>query len=272
VTDRLDADRIAGGVLPALQPVLRRVTVLEEIDSTNAALARLPAAERHAHALLAETQTAGRGRSGRGWHSPPGANIYLSLGWRLRAVGPALSALPLAIAVAVAEALAAAGLENAGIKWPNDILVGGRKLAGILVESQGQAGSDSTVVAGIGLNVRMTRVGAREADAAIDRPWTDLESELPAARCPVERNVLASGTLSRLLAAFGRFEQSGFESFGPRYARLDLLDGRSLVLEHASGAIDGTGRGVDDQGRLRLELPTGEMRTFHSGEVRIFTA
>jgi len=267
VTDVLDAERIAEGVLPALRPRLRRVTVLPTVDSTNTALAALPAAEQHAHALLAEQQTAGRGRGARRWHSPAGGNVYLSLGWRFRPAPRDLSALPLAVAVAVAEALSAAGLEGAGIKWPNDILVGGRKLAGILVESQVEGGSGVRVIAGIGLNVRMP--GAT-GEVAIDRPWTDLEAHLPATRHPVDRNSLVAGLLDRLLAAYERFAGSGFESFRARYAERDVLAGRELVLEHATGEIRGTGRGVDDAGRLRVALPDGGLRHFHSGEVRVF--
>ena len=269
MTDPLDADRIAEGVLPALRSRLRRVTVRQTVDSTNTALAALPAAEQHAHALLAEEQTAGRGRGARRWHSPAGGNIYLSLGWRFRSAPPDLGALPLAVAVAVTEALTAAGLEGAGIKWPNDILVDGRKLAGILVESQLAGASEASVIAGIGLNVRMPRVAG---EAAIDRPWTDLESDLPASRRPVKRNHLVSGLLDRLLATFERFEATGFKSFRPRYTNFDILKGRPITLEHASGEVSGTGRGVDESGRLLVDCKNGEVRAFHSGEVRVFGA
>jgi BirA family biotin operon repressor/biotin-[acetyl-CoA-carboxylase] ligase len=269
VADRLDADRIAEGVLPALRSQLRRVTVLEEVDSTNTELARRAPAEQHAHVLLAERQTAGRGRGARRWHSPAGGNVYLSLGWRFRGLGTEASALPLAVAVAVSESLAAAGVQGAGIKWPNDILVDGCKLAGILVESQARGASDTVVITGIGINVRMGSTGTDRANAAIDRPWVDLESCLPARLRPVDRNRLVSGLLDRLLAAFGRFEQSGFASFRPRYEALDLLEGRALSLECETGEIRGTGRGVDDLGRLLITMADGEVRAFHSGEARL---
>jgi len=255
--------------MPALRSQLRRVTVLEQVDSTNIWLARQPPAEQHAHAVLAERQTAGRGRGDRRWHSPPGGNIYLSLGWRFPGLGAERAALPLAVAVAVSDALAATGLRGAGIKWPNDILAGGRKLAGILVESQGGAGSGVAVVAGIGVNVRMARDGLAEADRLIDRPWTDLESLLPPAHCPVDRNRLVSALLDRLLAAFERFAQTGFTSFQSRYAALDLIAGRAVSLEHDAREIQGVGRGVDDSGRLLIAQPDGATRAFHAGEVRL---
>jgi BirA family biotin operon repressor/biotin-[acetyl-CoA-carboxylase] ligase len=269
VTDALDAERIAEGLLPALRPQLRRVTVLEEVDSTNTELARLPWGERHSHALLAEAQTAGRGRGDRRWHSPPGGYVYLSLGWRFRRGGPDLAALPLAVAVALAETVAAAGLAGAGVKWPNDLLVDGRKLAGILVESQSRGPAGTMAVVGIGLNVRMPERATGAAEGVIDRPWTDLESGLPASRRPVDRNALVAALLGRLLAALERFGESGFTRFRARYERLDVLAGRALTLDTADGPVRGTGRGVDDSGLLRIALPGGDVRVFHYGEVRI---
>lgn len=265
MADALDADRIAEGVLPAIRPRLRGVTVLEQVDSTNSELARRVPAEQHGHALLAERQTAGRGRGARRWHSPPGGNVYLSFGWRFSRAPADLAALPLAVAVVLAETLAASGLPGAGVKWPNDILAGGRKLAGILVESQARGGGTS-VIAGLGINVRMA---GDEAAAAIDRPWTDLESELPPERLPVDRNPLVSALLDRLIAAFERFECSGFESFRARYEALDLLAGRAVVLEQEPGEVRGVARGVDGAGRLRIESPGGGIRAFHSGEARV---
>ena len=134
------------------------------------------------------------------------------------------------VSLAAAEAVEELGIQGVvGIKWPNDILVDGCKLAGILVESQARGASDTVVITGIGINVRMGSTGTEQANAAIDRPWVDLESCLPAPLRPVDRNRLVSGLLDRLLAAFGRFEQSGFASFRPRYEALDLLEGRAEI-------------------------------------------
>ena len=153
MTEALDCARIEGHVLPALRPLLRRVTVLEEVDSTNRYLDRMAPAERHGHAVLADRQTAGRGRRDRRWHSPAGGNLYFSLGWRFRRADLPFSTLPLLAAVAAAEALRRFGLERHGIKWPNDILVEGKKLAGILVETRGLDPGAPHFVVGIGVNV-----------------------------------------------------------------------------------------------------------------------
>jgi BirA family biotin operon repressor/biotin-[acetyl-CoA-carboxylase] ligase len=265
VTDRLDAERIEQGVPPSLRSSLRRVTVLGEVDSTNSELARMAAPERHARVVLAECQTDGRGRRERSWHSPAGGNIYLSLGWRFAAPAQPLSALPLVVALAVAGALSQTGLQGHGIKWPNDILYGGKKLAGVLVEMQSTGAGASAAIAGIGLNVKMPGDGS-----PIDRPWTDLASCLPASARPLGRNQLASRLIGQLLAAFDRFERSGFESFRDDWMRYDLLNGKSLKLALDDGEVAGTGAGIGADGELLLRGERGEIRRFHSGEVRVF--
>ena len=269
MTEPLRADRIADGVLPALRPILRGVTVLDEVDSTNRELARLRPAERHAHVVMAECQTAGRGRRERHWHSPAGGNLYMSLGWRFAAEEGAVPALPLVVAIAVADALKHVGLEGHGIKWPNDILAGGRKLAGILVELQSGAGRPTAII-GVGVNVNMPKRGGEDPDILIDRPWTDLESQLDSAHRPCDRNALAAALVSRLLAALQRFEREGFSTFTPAWRRYDLLVGGDVTLELDSGTVCGKAAGVSDQGELILQTGDGGRHAFHAGEVRVY--
>ena len=172
--DLLVAECILEHLPDALRVKLREVTVLQATDSTNSALARLPAEQCHAHVMLAEKQTSGRGRRQRTWHSPAGGNIYLSLGWRFPLQAAALSTLPLVTALCLCRALDRAGLQGHGVKWPNDVLVNGAKLAGILVETQAVGSGPVLAVIGIGLNVRMPGQGSGSPAAAIDRPWTCL--------------------------------------------------------------------------------------------------
>lgn len=270
MADSLDADIIAESLLPALRPQLRRVTVLDAIDSTNSELARLPEPERHAHALLAECQTVGRGRRQRRWHSPPGGNIYLSLGWRFPLGRQPLASLPLVVAVSIAAALARVGLQGHGIKWPNDIVVQGRKLAGILVEMQSAVRGHAHAVCGIGLNVRMPASDQQDLEEVIDRPWTDLESHLPPEQLPCDRNQLAAKLLDQLIANFDRYSRFGFESFHSAWSRYDLLHGKELRLALEGGEVAGTACGINEGGELMLRLENGEIRAFHSGEVRVF--
>ena len=270
MTDLLDAERIAEGVLPSLRPRLRKVTVLAETDSTNSELSRLMPAEQHAHAILSERQTGGRGRRERKWHSPAGGNIYLSFAWRFSPGEHPFSTLPLVVAVAVANALKHTGLEGHGVKWPNDILAGGEKLAGILMELKTGGNSRATAIMGIGVNVRMPSSETEDPSEMIDRPWTDLESHLADRFKPCDRNLLASAILDQLLASLDRFERSGFETFRVAWKKYDLLENGQVTVELDNGAVNGIARGVSEAGELLLETSPGETQIFHAGEVRVY--
>lgn len=267
--DHLDAGLIREGMAPAVESKLRQLTLLQEIDSTNNAVLRQSGDRQHAHAVLAECQTGGRGRREKSWHSPAGGNIYLSLGWWFRATEWPLSTLPLIVAIAVCRALNRVGLRGYGIKWPNDILVQGKKLAGILVEMQSAGSNPALAVIGVGLNVRMPSLAAGESEAAIDRPWTDLVSQLKPEDSGVSRNRLVSFLLEELLLALERFELAGFEEFSAAWRELDLLQGRKIQLEQNGRMLSGVAHGVDKNGGLLLETAGAGSQVFHSGEVSI---
>jgi BirA family biotin operon repressor/biotin-[acetyl-CoA-carboxylase] ligase len=267
--DRLDAGQIRESMAPAAQAELRQLTLLQETDSTNTAVLRLPGDRQHAHVVLAECQTGGRGRRERAWHSPAGGNIYLSLGWWFRDCQWPLSTLPLIVAIAVCRALARAGLNGHGIKWPNDILVQGKKLAGILVELQSAGSSPALAVIGVGLNVRMPAPEPGEPETAIDRPWTDLVSQLKPGETGISRNLLVSFLLDEILEALVAFERAGFEGYSGAWRELDLLQGKKIQLEHNGKILSGVVHGVDKNGGLLLETPQSGIHVFHSGEVRI---
>lgn len=269
VQDRLDAGRIRQGLAPAMKAKLRQLTLLQETDSTNTAVLRLPGERQHAHAVLAECQTGGRGRRQRSWHSPAGGNIYLSLGWWFRDRKWPLSTLPLLMAIAVCRALTRAGLRGHGIKWPNDILADNKKLAGILVELQSAGSGPSLAVIGVGLNVRMPSTGPGEPAIAIDRPWTDLVSRLQAEDAGISRNQLVSFMLDEMLETLERFERDGFDGYRDAWRQLDLLQGKKIVLEQNGQPLSGVVRGVDKNGGLLLETETSTIQVIHSGEVRI---
>jgi len=267
--DPLDAGRIRAGMSPEWQAKLRQLTLLQKTDSTNTEVLRLPGDRQHAHAILAECQTGGRGRRHRSWHSPAGGNIYLSLGWWFRDNNWPLSTTPLVVAIAVSRALSRAGLQGHGIKWPNDILVDGKKLAGILVELQSAGNGPALAVIGVGLNVRMPAPDPAEPGMAIDRPWTDLISQLKPENAGISRNRLASFLLDELLDALESFELKGFGEFFEAWTRLDLLRGGKIMLEKDGTEIPGVARGVDENGGLLLETASSGMQVFHSGEVSV---
>ena len=262
----LDADRIRTVLPLAANSRLDYLTVLPETDSTNAAIGRLPAELQHAHAILAEQQTRGRGRRERSWYSPAGGNIYLSLGWRFDSSELPLGTLPLTVAVCICRALEQTGLEGYAIKWPNDIQVKEKKLAGVLVELQSSGNGPALAVIGVGVNIHMPGQGA--AATRIDRPWTDLASELPESG-PMDRNRTAALLLNELLAGLDQFESSGFDTFAAAWQGLDVLNGRKVRLEHAGEFISGTARGIDELGGLLLETADGAVKAYHSGEASV---
>jgi BirA family biotin operon repressor/biotin-[acetyl-CoA-carboxylase] ligase len=193
--------------------------------------------------------------------------LYLSLGWRFEAGTPELSTLPLLVAVCLARALADVGLRGHGVKWPNDILVGGRKLAGVLVESQSAGGERFVAIIGVGVNIRMPDDSAA---AAIDRPWTDLSRELgPGMGSEPDANAMAVALLERLLPGLKTFESEGFASFREDWARFDLLSERLVRLTAKGEVSQGVAQGIDRFGSLLVETADGRVRAFHHGEASI---
>jgi len=270
--DVLKPEQISNLMSPGSRHGLAGLTVLDQTDSTNSELQRLTTDQQHAHAILAETQSSGRGRRDRNWYSPPGCNIYLSLGWQFDSNQVPLSTLPLLAAICVCRALSRAGLEGHGIKWPNDILIGRKKLGGILVEMQATAGGASTAVIGMGLNINMPR-GSREqqeADLSIDRQWTDLSSQLNESD-PISRNAIIALLLEELIEGVRLYTREGFEPYREDWKSLDLLQGKQVEIEHLGQVVSGIARGIDPDGGLCVErMEQAGVTTFLAGEVRVF--
>lgn len=237
-----------------------RYEILTATDSTNTRLLESDPA-RDPQALLAEYQTAGRGRRGREWRSPFAANLYLSLAWSFATWPRSLSALPLAVGVLCAQALREQGTADIGLKWPNDLYARGRKLGGILIEHRGEAGGACRVIIGIGINVAMSAAQA----GGIEQPWISLAELTPA---PPSRNRLAAALLQRLAEGVSRFETQGFEAFATEWATLDLARDRPVRVLQGEQGYEGIGRGVDEQGALIVEA-LGQYQTLHSGEISL---
>lgn len=252
-------ERLAAAALQAGAPAGLRVQVVDSTDSTNRQLLDAPAAQ-DPQALFAEYQTAGRGRRGRAWRSPYGANVYLSLAWSFSAWPPQLTALPLGIGVACAQALGDVGLSRVQLKWPNDLWVDRRKLGGILIEHRGEAGGACRVVVGIGINVAMSGAQA----GGIDQAWISLVDAIGAT---TSRNALAGALLRRLHGVLSRFEYEGFAPFAAQWGALDLTRDQPVQISGAT-PIAGIARGVDEIGALIVETD-GERRAVHSGDVSL---
>ncbi|HHW4668903.1 MAG TPA: bifunctional biotin--[acetyl-CoA-carboxylase] ligase/biotin operon repressor BirA [Xylella fastidiosa subsp. multiplex] len=253
----LTAERIRAELSHSIAAELRVLDVAWTLESTNTSLLARPALADGVEVLLAESQTGGRGQRGRSWISPLAANIYLSLSRVFSRGAAQVMGLSVAVGVAIAEALIAAGFSHVRLKWPNDLVDNGRKLGGVLVERQGVA----RAVIGLGLNVRMPTNFAEQ----IDQPWVDLET---LAGSTVERNALVALLLSALLPALHLFQLEGLAPFLPRYTKLDCLVGCAVWIEEANLKYVGIARGLAADGALLVEI-NGVLRPFHTGQVSV---
>jgi BirA family biotin operon repressor/biotin-[acetyl-CoA-carboxylase] ligase len=239
------------------------IKLVAETGSTNADLL---AALEHLSGpalLLAETQTAGRGRAGRTWHSAAGATLTFSLAWKFRLPAQALLGLPLAIGVVIAEVLAQFDVD-ARLKWPNDVLRDGEKVSGILIETavaKSSAGAQMWAVIGVGINVAMpdslaAQIG-RPAAAAPSLQW--------------DRNRVLAALLNGLAEALVLFEEQGFKAFRVRWNGLHAYSGEQVVIIDRGQVLhEGIAVGVDDSGRLVMNTAHGQIAVV-AGDVSLRT-
>ncbi|HGM5493460.1 TPA: bifunctional biotin--[acetyl-CoA-carboxylase] ligase/biotin operon repressor BirA [Serratia fonticola] len=253
----LDAERI----LDLLED--KRVTVLPVVDSTNQYLLDRLAELTSGDACIAEYQQAGRGRRGRQWISPFGANLYLSMFWRLEQGPAAAMGLSLVIGIVMAEVLQRLGADKVRVKWPNDLYLNDRKLAGILVELTGKTGDAAQLVLGAGINMAM-----RDSNASqIDQRWINLQE----AGISIDRNELAAKLLNELRSSLRQFEIDGLAPFISRWRQLDNFIDRPVKLLIGEQQIFGIARGIDQQGALLLEQE-GVIKPFIGGEISLRSA
>jgi BirA family biotin operon repressor/biotin-[acetyl-CoA-carboxylase] ligase len=239
------------------------IEVLDLAASTNTLLMeRTAAGAAGGSVIAAEWQTEGRGRRGRVWHATPGAALTFSLLWRFQQGAGAMSGLSLAVGVAVARTLARLGIASAGLKWPNDVMWRGCKLAGMLIEMQGELTGPSAAVIGIGINCRLPDA----VRARIDQPVTDLAQISGVA---TDRNRILAMLLVDLAPVLEQFAQAGFAPLRDEWQRHHVCQNKPVRLTLPdAGTMDGIARGVDEDGALLLETSTG-VRRIHSGEVRL---
>ena len=254
----LNAERISQGALGSGWPV----AVEPSVDSTNAEIfRRLEAGERAPFVLLAERQTAGRGRRGRVWASPFAENLYCSVVLRVDGGMSQVEALSLTVGLAVAKTLQSLGLNGVQLKWPNDVLVDGRKISGILLELAGDPADVCHVVIGIGINVNM----ANDAPGAIDQPWASVRQCMGRM---LDRNDLAAELLLQLRDCLSMHWQHGFAGLREEWEALHAWRGRSVALTAGNNATLGVVLGVDERGAVRLSVD-GVDRAFSGGELSL---
>ncbi|MFD2177574.1 bifunctional biotin--[acetyl-CoA-carboxylase] ligase/biotin operon repressor BirA [Veronia pacifica] len=231
------------------------------IDSTNQYLMNRIGELDSGSVCLAEYQQAGRGRRGRQWFSPFGANLYTSMYWRLEAGMAAAMGMSLVVGISVAKTLNRLGADGVKVKWPNDIYWQDKKLAGVLVEMTGQAGGAAHLVVGLGLNVSM-----RDKEGGqLDQPWTRLED---ACEALPDKNQLAAALINDLISALRQYEQHGLGMFIEQWQALDNYYNRPVKLLIGESVIRGIARGIDAQGAILLETEKG-LVPFVGGEISL---
>jgi len=234
----------------------------EEIDSTNSHARRL--AETGApegEVVIAERQFEGRGRLGRSWESPPYSNLYFSLLLRPALAPVHAPQMTLMAAVALADTVAAFVVEPPAIKWPNDILLQGKKVAGILTESSCDAKHIEFVILGIGVNLNFPR--ERMPETIRDRATSLME----VGGKTFSRENFLRRLIQDLDRCYGILEDFGFDAIAPRWEAYFALRGRRVRVEMVDEVISGTATGIDGDGALLLEAEDGVLRRVLAGDV-----
>lgn len=226
------------------------IEVVAETGSTNADLLARAAQLTEPLLLVAENQTAGRGRAGRSWLSSSEGSLTFSLAWKFDGGPQALSGLPLAVGVALGDVLGQLGVQ-VQLKWPNDVLKDGDKLAGILIETQAAQGGGTWAIIGIGLNLLMPdEMEARLGRGAAGAPWL----------ARMERDVLVAALLDGLADALRLFARHGFGAFCARWNLRHAWQGETVtIIDNGTVLHEGLAAGVDDTGRLLLDTLDGRI-------------
>ena len=260
----LSAPAIRAALEPGVLGWLRELGLRAHIGSTNTTLLRRAETDGVAgRVLTAEVQTSGRGRRGRAWLSPFGRNLAVSIGVAVDRPPGELGALSLVVGTAVREALVAYGLAGIELKWPNDVLMHGRKLAGVLIELA-DVQRPAQAVIGIGVNV-----GCRDVvRGQVEQPVADVAEQIDRP----SRNRLLAVVVSRVVQSCQKFSDAGFAPFRATWEAADRYRGKrvTLVLPAAApgDAVVGKALGVSASGALRIETAAGE-REFIAGEVSL---
>jgi BirA family transcriptional regulator, biotin operon repressor / biotin---[acetyl-CoA-carboxylase] ligase len=248
------------------ETVGRRILLYAGVPSTNLVLRGLATSGAvEGTVVLAEEQAQGRGRHGRSWFSPPGLNLYVSVLFRpgidLREV-PRFS---LIASLALTEAIWAEGLP-AAIKWPNDVLVDGRKVAGTLVETLDLAGTPPYVILGVGVNMNVDDEALRIALRGEARDATSLRE---VAGHEIDRNLFAAALLNRLERWFAIARRQAWGELLAAWRGRDALRGHRVEVRGRGPAWQGCAQGVDGEGYLEVETDAGVRQRVISGEIRL---
>lgn len=256
------AEKLRALLEPALGDCIVELRVERATTSTNDVVAeRLRVHGRGAVVCLADEQSAGRGRRGRSWFSPPGSNFYGSVGWVFAEGLAVVEGLSLAVGVAAVRALRRYGIGGVGLKWPNDLVAGGAKLGGILIEMQAEAGGHCQVVVGLGLNLSLPA----NSSEMLGRPVTDVAS---LAGGSLDRHRLGALLVEELVRLLRDYPARRFAAFREEWEALDSLRGCAVEVSGLAERLEGVAAGVDEHGALLLETSQGRIPV-QAGEVSL---
>jgi BirA family biotin operon repressor/biotin-[acetyl-CoA-carboxylase] ligase len=261
----LDAEFIRSSLdEPALRR-LERFEVFTTIESTNSYLMRgeAPGAGNF-HVAVTDNQTAGRGRHGRTWRSPPGSGLCLSVAYTFAAQPRNLPALTLAVGMGLIDALEKLGIGGVTLKWPNDLVAGDGKLGGILTESRALADESIHVVTGVGLNIALPD----EFDLGTHADWAQAVSDLASLSPELPpASAIAARLIDGLCGVFVDYEAHGFAHYAGRWPGRDWLRGRELTIDRPRHPVRGVAAGVADDGALLVEVGDGSVLRVTSGTI-----
>lgn len=266
--DRLDKGRINECLMREGMHEFPQLEVKESVTSTSDyVFEQLKITSGQFNVCIANQQTKGRGRSANVWLSPPDANIYLSMGccvdisWLKK-----INCLSLACGVSISRMLDSLGV-NAGVKWPNDILVKGKKLSGILIETKIKP-ENIHIVVGVGLNFNMRD----QLASGIDQPWIDMKQAMKESAYTegvnLNRNQLAAGLVKTLTECLFEYNENGFESFVQDWKKFDVLRGNEVVVKTDCENLEATVQGINDDGSLRVKVGKEE-RSFYAADIKL---
>ena len=242
--------------------LVRQLHSFTELESTNQWLIdQYPAESIHAVICHAEFQSAGRGRRQKTWQSPLGCNLYFSLGWQFELQLAALGTLSLVVGIALVEVLHATGLSKAGLKWPNDIYVDNKKLAGILIELRGEANAPATAIIGIGINIDMPD----EQGMAIDQAWTDMTRQ----NIHIEsRNRFLAMCINNITRKLVIYDAISSDELLKLWHPYDILYNQNVVIDTGQSTYTAVAKGINADGSLKLDI-NGTIQALHAGDVSL---
>ncbi len=238
--------------------IKNRCFYFDEINSTNAFMLSHVNELSSGDICIAEFQSAGRGRRGRTWVSPYGCHLYTSLYWKFTQGLVQAMGLSLVVACSLVTALRELDVDGIGVKWPNDIYLNHKKLAGILIEMSGQADSECDLVIGIGINLSMSTA---QADR-IDQPWSDLSQQ----EHYLDKTTLMIKLHRQLIKDLTLFSSEGLKAFQQRWHDVDLFDGKAIQLTMGEKIEEGICCGIDEQGAILLKQDDN-INAFVGGEI-----